>query len=68
MYDNDVYKTTRYRVKSQKWYCPNCAELIVADENSKKTAKAQCQNCGAVITKIRHSRHHHVIDIVMTGG
>lgn len=65
MYENDVYKTTRYKLKIQKWYCPNCSELIESYEDENKVSETVCPKCGAVIKKIRHSRHHQVIDIVM---
>ena len=65
MYENEDEKTTRYDLKIQNWYCPNCSELIQSYEDENKVAKAVCPKCGAVIKKIRHSRRHQVIDMVM---
>ena len=63
MYDTDVYKTTRYKVKSQKWYCPNCAALLQAYEDSDGKARVKCPQCKVQMTKHKSSRQFDIIEM-----
>ena len=50
MYENAKYKVDGYNVKPQKWYCPNCSELIIAYNDSSG--------------KYQKTRHVDVIEVV----
>lgn len=54
-----------YTVDIQRWYCPNCAELITAYTSSDGSAKARCKKCGVLMTKTRINRRNDVIELVM---
>ena len=68
MHENDVYKTTRYRLKIQKWYCPNCGALLQGEENSEGKTKVKCSRCGTHMTKYRANRQHDVIEMRIPSG
>lgn len=54
-----------YTVDIQRWYCPNCAELITAYTSSDGSAKARCKKCGVLMTKKSINRRNDVIELVM---
>lgn len=49
----------------QRWYCPNCAELIIAYTSSDESAKARCKKCGLLMKKRKINRRNDVIELVM---
>ena len=63
MYDSDC-KVGGYNVKPQKWYCPNCSELIIAYNDSSGKAKKRCCQCGVAMVKYQKTRHVNVIEAV----
>lgn len=63
MYDTDDYKTAGYRVRIQKWYCPNFASLLQAYEDSDGKARIKCPQCRVQMTKHKSSRQFEVIEM-----
>jgi ribosomal protein S27AE len=57
-------KVDGYNVKPQKWYCPNCSELIIAYNDSSGKAKKRCCRCGVAMVKYQKTRHVNVIEVV----
>ena len=58
-------KQKGYTAEIQRWYCPNCAELITAYTSSDGSAKARCKKCGVLMTKKSINRRNDVIELVM---
>ena len=63
MHEYDEYKTAGYNVDAQKWFCPNCAALIIAYPDSQGKARKRCCNCGAAMTKYKKKRGTNVIEV-----
>lgn len=62
MYD-EVFKTTKFNIEPQRWFCPNCSELIIAYQDENGKAKKRCRNCGAAMTRYKKKRGTNIIEI-----
>ena len=63
MYEDDAYKIGGYDIRPQKWFCPNCSELIVAYPDASGKARKRCCNCGAAMTRYKKKRGTNVIEV-----
>ncbi len=66
MHYQDFYQTSDYDIKQQKWYCPNCAALLIGYSDSDGKVRIKCPKCKAWTVKYRENRSVDIIEIRMT--
>ena len=50
----------------QRWYCPNCRELICVPVEADGICKARCGLCGAKIQLIPEGRRAYKLDVFLS--
>lgn len=61
-------KNGGYDVHPQKWYCPNCSELLTGYQDSDGKTRAKCPQCKTQSIKYRASRRIDIIEVRIPEG
>lgn len=64
MSNKNVPPPKRYISAYQRWFCPNCAELVETIEDS-GVAKVRCRKCGLLMTKTHINRRKEMLELVI---
>lgn len=63
MYENIKHKKEGFDATQDKWFCPNCAELVFGYKDENGQTKVRCPKCGTAMTKYKKSRTTITIEV-----